>query len=81
MKINRKIAAGIDPRVRQLGDQMMGYMADRQALLNSGTDVGLDAVFRLVRASLWRPLGAVSIFYANLADGPGSRIGGIRDSR
>jgi hypothetical protein len=35
---------------------MMGYMADRQALLNSGTDVGLDAIFRLVQASfgsLW----------------------------
>jgi hypothetical protein len=45
MKINRKIAAGIDPRVRQLADQMMGYMADRQALLNSGTDVGLDPIF------------------------------------
>jgi hypothetical protein len=56
MKINRKIAAGIDPRVRQLRDQMMGYMADRQALLNSGADVGLDAIFRLVPASfsgLW----------------------------
>jgi hypothetical protein len=44
MKINRKIAAGIDPRVRQLADQMMGYMADRQALLNSGTDVGLPLI-------------------------------------
>jgi len=56
MKINRKIAAGIDPPVRQLADQMMGYMADRQALLNSGTDVGRDAIFRLVQASfsgLW----------------------------
>ena len=56
MKINRKIAAGIDPRVQQLADQMMAYMADRQALLNSGTDVGFDAIFRLVQASfsgLW----------------------------
>jgi hypothetical protein len=56
MKINRRIAAGIDPHARQLGDQMMRYMADRQAMLNSGMDVELDAIFRLVRASfsgLW----------------------------
>jgi hypothetical protein len=49
---------------------MMGYMADRQALLNSGTDVGLDAILRLVQASFSGPLGAVSTFYTNLADGP-----------
>jgi len=54
MKINRQIAAGIDQRVRQLAgqnlsdsalvDQMVGYMADLQALWNSTTDEELETL-------------------------------------
>lgn len=54
MTANRRIAAGIDQRVRQLAgqnlsdsalvDQMVAYMADLQALWNSTTDEELDAL-------------------------------------
>lgn len=54
MTINRQIAAGIDQRVRQLAgqnlsdsalvEQMVGYMAELQALWNSTTDEELDAL-------------------------------------
>jgi hypothetical protein len=54
MSANRRIAAGIDQRVRQLAgqhlsdsalvDQMVAYMADLQALWNSTTDEELDVL-------------------------------------
>jgi hypothetical protein len=54
MTANRRIAAGIDQRVRQLAgqnwsdsalvDQMVAYMADLQALWNSTTDEELDVL-------------------------------------
>ena len=54
MKANRRIAAGIDQRVRQLAgqnlsdsalvDQMVAYMADLQALWNSTTNEELDTL-------------------------------------